>query len=75
MSVNILSHRCFVCDEPMTMTSCLKVYCVSGLKEISADEQNMQENNTKYYKEFLHRSCKSQLIEEILIKMPTALTF
>lgn len=64
MSVNILSHRCFVCDEPMTMESCLKVYHVAGMKNYELNDID----STKYHKNFLHRSCKTKLIEEILSK-------
>lgn len=77
MSVNLISHRCFVCDAPMTLTSSTKCYHVSGLKDIllSENPEKLIEKSTKYTVEFLHYGCRSKIIKEISSKNKNIVIF
>lgn len=77
MSVNLISGNCFHCGGLIVMDSCLKFYSCENFKTILGTEnkEEMIKNCKKFSRNYLHRTCKEDFIEEINSKIPTVLTF
>lgn len=77
MSVNLISHKCFHCGEPITMEACAKFYSISDLRDVinREDSKEIIEKNKIYQRCYCHFACKSKIIEEILQKIPDSKTF